>query len=232
MRKWQFLISLLFITILGINSVDAQRRKKDKLERFAAGLVIGYGFSQIDGDDYTGFDRNAPLFGFQVSTQLHEKWSLDINFTYIKKGSNIENDVNEFRVNPKKDRTVHLDYAEVPVLFKFRPRGNQSKFYVEGGFSYGKMIHSEITERITDFTEIIFADIEDEFKKGEICAVFGCGSAITNDFTLGIRYSYGINKFYFNEHPTERVNYNKHYPDEVLFLRNYYISFVLSYKVF
>lgn len=232
MRKWQFLISLLFITILVINTVDAQRRKKVKLQRFAAGLVVGYGFSQIDGDDYTGFDRSAPLYGFQVSTQLHEKWSLDVNFTYVRKGANIESELYDFRVYYEKDRFVHLDYAEVPILFKFRPRGNESRLYVEGGLSYGKMINSDITERVNEFTEVIFSDIEADFKKDEVSAVFGFGSAINKDLTIGMRFSYGLNKFYINGNPTVKINPAIYYPKEILFLRNYYINLVVSYRVF
>jgi hypothetical protein len=232
MRKWQFLISLLFITILVINSSDAQRRKKDKLERFAAGLVIGYGFSQIDGDDYTGFNRNAPLFGFQVSTQLHKKWSLDVNFTYVRKGANIESELYDFRVNYKKDRLIHLTYAEVPVLFKFRPKGTESRLYVEGGLSYGKMINSDITENVNEFTEVIFSDIEDNFKKDEVSAVFGFGSVINKELTIGTRFSYGLNKFYINDHPITKINPNIYYPKEILFLRNYYVSIIMSYRVF
>jgi hypothetical protein len=215
-----------------INTMDAQRRRKPKLERFAAGLILGYSFSQIDGDDYTGYDRGAPLFGFQVSTQIHRKWSLDVNFTYVRKGANIENEVYDFRVNLDKDRFIHLDYAEVPILLKYRPMGDESRFYVEGGFSYGKMLNSNITERVTEFTEVIYADIEGDFKKDEINAIIGFGSALNKDLTIGMRFSYGLNKFYINESPIEKINYSIYYPKEILFLRNYYLSAVISYRVF
>ena len=57
-------------------SLEGQRSRKHKVEnRFSAGILGGLTMSQLDGDNYTGFDHRAVFGGLKVSTYLHEKLS-------------------------------------------------------------------------------------------------------------------------------------------------------------
>lgn len=230
--RLSLLISIISICI-SVYTAEAQSYgRKQKINRFGAGIILGLTGSQIDGDDYTGYDLIQPVFGIEGSTHLSNYLRFDINFLYTRKGANIENELFEFRVNYPKDRNVHLDYIEVPLLFKILPHGEHSKLFFEGGVSINRMINSTINENIKPYTQVIFGNIEPSFNKTEIAAVAGLGSKIVDELSLGFRFSYGITKIYTNPSPIPHTIYTRHAIKQVYFLRNYYMNINLSYRIF
>jgi hypothetical protein len=230
-KVWASNLIIIFFCVLTISDVEAQRKNQERPKVFSAGLIGGLNFSQIDGDDYTGYDKRSLFGGFQAIARINDRWSFNVNFLYVSKGANIENEYREFKVKYDKDRTLHFQYAEVPLMVRFNPRGNQSRWYFEGGLSYGKMLSSDITERVDEFTEIVFESFEKDFKKSEWSAVCGAGVKATESMSVGIRFTYGLTKFYFNKNPTEIINPNIYYPAEIDFLRNYFGGIHIAYRI-
>lgn len=212
---------------------DAQRihRKQDK-KRFTAGMIGGITFSQLDGDNYTGYDRRSLFGGLKVSAFLNQKLSFEVNLLFIQKGASIENEEIDFRVSFPKNRWIHLSYAEVPFLLSLKPHGYDSKLYFEGGIAFGKLIETKIQENIRDFTQVSFDQIKSDFKPIDISAIIGIGSYLNKNVSLGLRISYGLNKFYTNPDPITRETLLDIIPKQVFFLRNYYVSANVSYTIF
>lgn len=212
---------------------DAQRSHRKKLDkRFSAGLIGGLTMSQLDGDNYTGYDYKSLFGGLKVSAFLHEKLTFDVNFLYVRKGASIENEEIEFRVSFPKDRLIHLSYVEVPFLFSLKPHGRESKLYFEGGVAFSKLIDTKIQENIRNFTDVSFEEIAPDISSTDVSAIIGIGSYLTKNMSMGIRFSYGLNRIYVNDSPIFRETLLDIVPQQVFFLRNYYISANISFNVF
>ena len=227
-------ISLVIFLCLGcVLLCSAQRSHNKKIEkRFSAGIIGGLTLSQLDGDNYTGYDYTSLFGGLKVSAYLHRKLSFDVNILFVQKGASIENEEIEFRVNYQKNRLIHLQYAEVPFLLTLKPHGYESKLFFEGGLAFSKLLNIKVEENVRDFTDVSFEAISSEFNTTDISAIVGIGSYFTKNLSLGIRFSYGLNKIYVNENPIYRMTLYEVVPQQVLFLRNYYLSANLSFTIF
>ena len=229
---------IIIMCFIGSSIVNAQSRKKTKsdkiTQRFAVGLVGGFNVSQLDGDNYTGWDKLGLTGGIKVVTQLKSTLKFNIELLYADKGSKILSEVPPFITRRHKDRIIGLKFIEVPVLIKFMPNTEASTFYVEGGLAYGRKIGSEIKEKITSSTLTTFRDIEPDFKSSELSSVFGIGYYLSKDLSMGARFTYGLTKFYENKEFAEedRPIFEPVDPNRVLFLRNYALTFVISYNIF
>ncbi|MEM9547411.1 MAG: porin family protein [Bacteroidota bacterium] len=223
-----FCFSFICITIC-----DAQRSRNTKLgKRFSAGLMGGFVMSQIDGDNYTGFDRRTVFGGLKVSARILDNLSFEVNLLFVRKGASIENEEIEFRVNYQKNRLIHLQYTEVPLLLNVRPKGIDSKLYFEGGVAFSRLLNTRIEENVREFTDVSFAEIEPEIQSTDISLIAGMGSYLTKNVSLGIRFSYGINKIYTNDNPILRETAYQILPTQVFFMRNYYISANVAFNIF
>ena len=224
---------VIFLCLACILSSSAQRSQNKKIEkRFSAGIIGGLTLSQLDGDGYTGYDYASLFGGLKVSAYLNKKLSFDVNILFVQKGASIENEEIEFRVNFEKNRLIHLQYAEVPFLLTLKPHGYDSKLFFEGGVAFSKLIDTKIQENVRDFTDVSYEIIAPEFKSTDISAIVGIGSYLTKNLSIGLRFSYGLNKIYVNEDPIYRETLYDRVPQQVLFLRNYYLAANISFTIF
>jgi hypothetical protein len=215
------LYTVFFLVTSSIYCV-AQRSHRTKVDkRFSAGLIGGLSMSQLDGDNYTGYDYKALFGGLKVSAFLHDKLTFDVNFLYIRKGASIENEEIEFRVSFPKDRLIHLSYVEIPFLFSLKPNGKQSKLYFEGGAAFSKLIDTKIQENVRYFTDVSFEQIGEDLSSNDVSAIIGIGSYFTKNMSIGMRFSYGLNKIYIKENPIFRETLLDILPRQVFFLKNY-----------
>ncbi|MDF1695106.1 MAG: porin family protein [Saprospiraceae bacterium] len=225
------LIGIFLLGFIYISSAQRGHTKKVH-KRFSAGIIGGLTFSQLDGDNYTGYDYSSIFGGLKVSAFINEKLSFDVNFLLIRKGASIEEEEIEFRVSYPKSRFIHLDYAEIPLMLSLKPHGAKSKLYFEGGIALSRLIDLRIQENVRDFTDVSFAQIEPEIKSTDVSAVVGIGTKIANNIAIGTRFSYGLNKIYINNNPIYKETIYQIIPTQVFFLRNYYISANLVINVF
>lgn len=225
--------SLVLIFILSFQSIEAQRKyRKTVKQRFSAGLIGGVSFSQLDGDSHTGYDHKNVFGGLKVSARLNYHLSFDVNLIYIRKGATIESEPFEFRVSYPKDRFIHLEYAEVPFLLNYKPNGLDSKFYMESGFSIARLMNTSIVENLNEFTNISYQELVPEFNSTDFSYIAGMGTELINNLSLGIRFSYGLNKIYNNENPEVKEFLFDPEPVQIFYLRNYLISVNFTYNIF
>ncbi len=78
--------------------------------RYTATLAAGVVFSQIDGDEDGGFNKVSFNGGVRGGVRFGNAWELCTEILFSQKGSYVI----DF------DKTYHLDYVEVPVLFYYK----------------------------------------------------------------------------------------------------------------
>jgi len=229
-------LSLLsFLFLFFVFQLSGQRTRKDYIadsERFSAGFLIGLNAAQIDGDQFTGFDKRGITGGLRGIVRFTPRLDFNIEFLYSKKGSNIPLSPFVNQNNPLNHREIDLTYMDVPFFFKFMLKPKPSFWHIELGAVYSRMIQSEITEFISDPTrQFAYSSIVDEFKKSDFSALTGLGYTWKNGLSLNLRYTISINKFYVNENYVPRPPSSPAIP-ALEFLRNYFYSLSFSYTVF
>ncbi|MEM6697615.1 MAG: hypothetical protein AAF806_16255 [Bacteroidota bacterium] len=115
MKHLYFIIFFSFCFLLPSFS-DAQTRRFNPKQRFHAGIITGVNLSQIDGDDYSGYDKLGIMGGLQGIALLNRRTKLVTELLYSSKGSRVEN---ELIFQPQKNRVLAVNYAEVPILIRF-----------------------------------------------------------------------------------------------------------------
>jgi len=93
------------------------------------------------------------------------------------------------------------------------------------------MVSSDIEEEVGEFTTIVFENFESDFRNWEISSILGAGYRIGKRSTIGVRFNYGLTKFFINENPREENFFTQGLPAEVLFLRNYTLGIQVSYQL-
>ena len=223
---------LLFVFLLP-QDADAQRRRKRTKQRFKAGLILGLTSSQIDGDQYTGFDKWDPQFGLSGIAIINPQLLLAVDFLYLQKGSATETGV--YRAIGNKDRLIDLTYMEVPMYLRYKFQDDPASMYLEGGIAFGRMIRSSVTEPRAPVDNFYFSELETQFKRNDLSILFGTGYDITENFGLKFRYLYALTKFYEGDIADEPRTLGSPYAinerREIEFLRNYQLSF-LAYYIF
>jgi len=116
-----------FIISLSLNSFAQQ---------FNANIIAGVSTTQISGDQLSGFDKAGILIGGGVSAALNKDWEIEMQMTYMQKGSrkNARPDKNDFEYY-----LLRLNYFEVPVLFNYT---QADKMRFELGPSFGILLSS------------------------------------------------------------------------------------------
>jgi hypothetical protein len=164
-----FLITSIFFCAV---SVQAQN--------FRAGAFAGISTSQVSGDNLGGFDKAGLYVGGFVNTPLAEKWNIQMEISYIGKGSRPskeDRDANFPGVYPT------LNYAEVPVLFIYKAR---PKINIEAGPAFGVLVYSREED---SFTEV---PIERPYNKTEFSIIFGFDYFFSEKLSINSRLDNSI----------------------------------------
>ncbi|MDD3878265.1 MAG: porin family protein [Bacteroidales bacterium] len=101
------LITLCCCTFLCILSINAQY--------FDGGITVGMTASEVSGDNASGPNKVGVSAGVFTSLKINENSKVQLEMMYIQKGS---------KVNPNERNNFlkyrfHLEYIEVPILYKF-----------------------------------------------------------------------------------------------------------------
>jgi hypothetical protein len=222
------LISLWCLTVLCTPEGNAQSYRKKMKNRFTAGALLGLNLSQIDGDKYRGYDKINPALGITGTAFLTKKAELRVELLYLEKGSRTES---ESRTEDEKDRKIHLAYMEVPFLFRYRFAEDDVHSFLEGGFSFARMINSRVTEPAAPGDGYLFQPLEEDFNRNEFNVLLGAGLQFNKHLSFKLRYGFAISRFYDDEGGLEEppLIFNK--PRNIDFLRNYYLMFALQYDL-
>jgi len=110
-----------------------------KAQRILGGISIGMNLTQVDGDDFYGFNKVGLNVGPMVAVPFgkNKNWSASMELLYSQKGAYHRGatDSTGYRLTQ--------DYAEIPVLIHYT-----DKKLISGGvgFSYGQLINYKETK--------------------------------------------------------------------------------------
>jgi len=160
---------------------------------FRAGFVGGFNFTQIDGDDIAGYDKIGLNGGFMVELGLDEdnKWSAVMEILYSQKGSRstLNNSAVDFKIS--------MNYAEIPLLIKFRdPKGGLT---FGAGVLLARSVNNKFVQSGVDLTDSFFGG-NNVPKKWEIGAIIDVAYMFSSKFGLSFRFTNSI--------PSIRTNCN------------------------
>lgn len=222
-----YLIFFLLFTICATSMAQGRRpSKKEDRRRFKASVIIGGYGSQVDGDNFVGYNKFGISGGVRATAVLNRHFDADIELLYQQKGSRFES-----RPGGDRDRILHLDYMEVPVLIRYFPQKKNEGISLALGFAFARIINTKITEReIKD--KLSYDMIASDFINNEISFVGGVAIKLTPNLSIGGRYSYSFSRFYDNPEgisPAASSAGGTTQTEIVFFLRNYMIGGYAAY---
>ncbi len=162
------------------------------------GIKVGLNLANVSGDDIE--DNKMQLgfaFGAFITYSFNEMFAIQPEVLYSMKGFKIESDEEYGGVTASYEQKNHLNYLEIPVLFKFMPKmeGSFAPNIFAGpalGIKMSATYDAEIT--IDGQTESSDGDLED-IKSIDFGLAFGAGA----DFEVGpgkvtfdARYTLGL----------------------------------------
>ncbi len=233
MEFWySLLFALLATAFLLPREADAQRSRRPIKQRFHAGLLFGANLSQVDGDQYNGFDKGNLQFGVTATAVLTRQAEIGIELLYIGKGSMTE--TGRTGVIGEKNRNMDLNYMEVPVYFSYKMKEEAPFSFVEAGVSYGRMISSEVTEPSVPGDGLRFQALEESFNRNELSLLFSYGYQVSKPLGFKFRFGIALSEYYHNPTPQEERTLASFFTGgedkRVDFLRNYYMSLSGFYR--
>jgi hypothetical protein len=155
-------------------------------QEFRAGPLLGMSFSQVDGDNFAGYNKVGINLGTFVSRQISEKWDLQFDIAYIQKGSREAPDPEKGKYD---DYKIALSYIQIPVVGRYRYK----QFSGEAGISIGVLLNDEEEIDGRPIGDIPSHSIV-PFKDTEWAPVFGLNYHITDHLWINARWLYSINR--------------------------------------
>ncbi len=217
MKNLQKCMISAILLVMMLCSLEAQH--------FSAGVQGGLSFSQLDGDQFTGYDKKGIWFGIRGQTSLSSFTELMVELNYVQKGSRFGRTQN----SEHKNRLIALSYAEVPVIFRFHKKKKTALFY-DLGFSVSFLINEHLRFNRSPKMEQSIADIIPDFERRELNGLLGMGMSFSNRLGCFVRTSIGMSLLYKNENPTDGSQFINnvfvHQRDQsvhISHLRNYHI---------
>lgn len=123
MRKISLIILFVFSSVLIVNA-----------QEFEGGIHAGLTASQVQGDDYGGYNKAGFYAGAYVNYTFTQHSAFQLELNYIQKGSRhigTRNDPNTYKLN--------LHYVELPLLYQYLINEH---FSVEAGLALGVFVKS------------------------------------------------------------------------------------------
>ncbi len=168
---------LILMGLLGTSTFLFAQNDDDN--RFTATIIAGVAFTQIDGDEDGSYSKVGFIGGARGGVKFGPRMELATEILFSQKGSYIRN----------IDKTYHLDYVEVPVMFYYKDweatDRNDNKFMrvaIGAGLSYSRLLNVRVKEfgNMTD---------KDPFRKDDFMVVVDGNVFITRNWGIGIRWA-------------------------------------------
>ena len=177
---------LLAFLLLSITKVSAQNYYTDD-HKFYGGLVLGTNLSQVDGDDYRGYDKAGLNAGAIVFSKIDDQLAWSMEILYSQKGSK-SNGVQALEPGIYIQKYgVNLNYAEVPVMINYFIKG-KSNF--GGGLSYSRLASS--SENLTEIGAATPNLNNYPFKKNDLNLILGGNVHLWQGLYFNLRFQYSM----------------------------------------
>lgn len=186
--KQSLLGAIIMLCIASQAAIAQSNFYVDNDRTFFGGLVAGANFSQIDGDNYRGFDKAGLNVGGIVYTKVGTELAASIEILYTQRGSygKDADDLGQRGIFVSNYR-VNLTYAEVPVMLHyFFP----SKSHLGAGFSFARLVTS--SETATIYPDQNFDQAKYPFRKYAVDFVLDGKLRVWQGLYVNPRFQYSI----------------------------------------
>lgn len=214
---------LLFLLLMHAANSSAQR--------FGMGVGIGGLLSQMDGDNFEGYDKLGLRLGVRGQAYISSKLDFAIEMNFEEKGSRFEND--PAIKSSDKSRKIALSYAEMPLMLRYfvwrRPG-----LYIEGGAAISYLLSSKFEVEQDGVSLDEFEKISSSFNRSEWNVLLGGGYAIGDHLDFYFRTSIGFSHLYRNLETRKALERGQPLgvgEASIYQLRNYLISFGIHYMI-
>jgi hypothetical protein len=183
---------LFFLLTCNLFTQFANAQYYEPSRLFYGGLIGGFNFSQVDGDNFAGYHKAGFNVGGVLFMKLAEQFAPSIEFSYAQKGSRTGNNqsalANDKQTTLLKYR-INLNYAEMPILLNYF---EERKTNFGAGFALGYLIGSK--ENYTTNTGITYEQDAKlyPFKKLDMNFVLNGNAHIWEGFFINLRFNYSL----------------------------------------
>lgn len=182
------LILLLWTAIFAANAARAQTFYTERNRTFFGGLVAGANFTQIDGDNYKGFDKAGLNVGGIMYLRVSTELAASVEILYTQRGAygKEASDMGQKGIFVSNYR-ASLAYAEVPVMLHYFFPG---KNHIGAGFSYARLVTSN--ETATTYPEQNFDPAKYPFRKHSVDFILDGKIRVWQDLYVNPRFQYSV----------------------------------------
>jgi hypothetical protein len=149
-------------------------------QQFEGGFFGGVSASQIDGDNFAGYNKGGFTAGAYITREITRNINWKTEIRYIMKGS-YQKYTEE---NPVYYKTT-LHYAEIPILAQYFFKGKTF-------FEFGLVPEILLSSKEEDEGGIIPSDQTLPFHRFSLEATAGLGYFLTKNIAAGFRFNYSI----------------------------------------
>lgn len=145
---------------------------------YSAHLMVGANFSQVDGDQFAGYNKLGFNTGIAINREFKGKWSGGFELLYTQKGSQkvLDPDV------PEPSLVINYHYVEVPIIARYQVMEKVSAY---AGPSIGVVVFNERDDNG-------FVSKEEGLNSWELAMHLGVSYAFTNRWNADLRHSYSL----------------------------------------
>jgi hypothetical protein len=175
-------------------------------ERFRAGAMLGFNLAQLDGDNFSGYNKTGISGGLRVATVFNDRLEFMVEMLYTQTGSQYRDDgrPQDFTSNVKPVH-IRLNFVEVPLMINYRFKPLDRRFYryeFFAGASIGRLIGNNITEeRSISGRTANYGALAEDFNKNQVGILFGLKYNIDENLGLALRHTIAGNRLYELENP-------------------------------
>ena len=157
------------------------------LGEFQGQVILGVNFSQLDGDQLSGFDKLGIRAGFDILYPVNDNKSISLGILFDQKGSS------NGLFNGASRQYIALDYISLPISFQFH-NWWFSEYDHHKIRLYGSVIPSRLLS--TRSNQSNFDQANDLFKKWDLSLAAGVGYFVSKRSSIHLRIERSLLKIY------------------------------------
>jgi hypothetical protein len=200
---------LVFALVMGFVPISKAQESfyVENTNTFKGFVAAGANFSQIDGDNYAGYNKAGINAGAGVLMMLGKEVGVSLEMLYSRKGS--RSNVLKASSNRTFDILSYkaiLNYVDVPLQLYYVD-GRKDQF--GAGLSYSRLINQ--SEEFNTNPQQNLKSEDYPFKKGDFCFVLTGNVRVAGRFYVSARFQYSLLSIRGNVPPgfgrTEQYNH-------------------------
>ncbi len=188
MAKVNILKALYIICVICFSTKSAvgQYFKDDDDRTFVGGINFGTNFSQVDGDNFAGFNKIGLNAGAVTYFMLDDRIAGSMEINYTQKGTRTtKNQLPDGLVASQvtNQYSIDLKYLEVPFQFLYFDRNHSSAGV---GASYGALFRQSELWNNKEQTTLY------PFRRSDISLLFSGNLKLSKHFFTTMRFAYSL----------------------------------------